>query len=350
MSSVEAHNSVDSIAHEWDALADRVGAPPFLRPGWFSAFADAFGSSRVEVLTVHRDGRLVGVAPLQRVRGALRSLANWHTPEFAFAAEDDSAMQELAETVCDRGGPQVSLWFVNPANQDYEICRAVAHTRGHRFVARTLERPPYVAVDRPWESFENAIDAKLRRDLRRRRRLLESAGNVSFEVLDGTARLDAVLDEGFRIEASGWKGEQGTAIASRPETRRFYTQIARWAAPRGWLRLAFLRLDDRALAFQYGLEDKQTYYLLKGGYVPAYRRFAPGKLLVAFMIERAFAENLERFDFGGEDEPFKAEWTSGHRELRLLQLFAPSARGLIEWTAYAYGRPLAKRVVAAVRR
>ena len=111
-----------------------------------------------------------------------------------------------------------------------------------------------------------------------------------------------------------------------------------------------MRLDGRPLAFQYGLEDRRTYYLLKGGFDPEYRRFAPGKLLIAFMIERAFAESLERFDFGGEDEPFKAEWANGHRELVLLQLFAPSVRGLIEWTAYAHGRRVAKRLVDFVRR
>lgn len=349
-SAVGALDSLDSISPEWDALADRVGVPPFLRPGWFSAFADAFGSTALEVLTVRRDGRLVGVVPLDRARGVLRSLTNWHTPEFAFVAEDEAAVRALADAICDRGGRQVSLWFLNPTNPDYEICRDRARAGGRRVVARTLERPPYVAVDSEWETFESRVDAKLRRDLRRRRRLLDSEGSVSFEVLDGTERLNASLEEGFGVEASGWKGEQGTAIASSPETTAFYTQIARWAASRGWLKLAFLRLDGRPLAFHYGLEYGRTYYLLKGGYDPAYRRFAPGKLLVAFMIERAFAESLQRFDFGGEDEPFKAEWASGHRELALLQLFAPSVGGLIEWTAYAYGRPLAKRVVTLVRR
>jgi CelD/BcsL family acetyltransferase involved in cellulose biosynthesis len=349
-SSVEAHNSLDSIAPEWEALADRVGVPPFLRPGWFLAFAEAFGSTALEVLTVRREGGLVGVAPLHRAHGVLRSLTNWHTPEFAFVAEDQTAVRVLVEALCDRGGRQVALWFVNASNSDYEICRGLGRARGRRVIARTLERPPYVAVDREWRSYETGVDAKLRRDLRRRLRLLNCEGNTSFEVLDGTERLDALLEEGFRVEASGWKGERGTAIASRSDTGRFYSQIARWAAPRGWLRLAFLRLDGRALAFQYGLEAGHTYYLLKGGYDPKYRRFAPGKLLIAFMIERAFAKRLERFDFGGEDELFKAEWASGHRELMALQLFAPTVRGLIDWTAYAYGRPLAKRVVALVRR
>src|SRR5207247_10269646 len=69
----------------------------------------------------------------------------------------------------------------------------------------------------------------------------------TLEVVDGSERLDELLEEGFRVEASGWKSRAGTAIASRPDTRRFYTDVARWASDRGWLRLAFLRLGGRAL-------------------------------------------------------------------------------------------------------
>ena len=37
------------------------------------------------------------------------------------------------------------------------------------------------------------------------------------------------------MEALGWKGEADTAILSRPETRRFYEELARWASARGLL-------------------------------------------------------------------------------------------------------------------
>ena len=169
---------------------------------------------------------------------------------------------------------------------------------------------------------------------------------MTIEVLDGSERLDSLLEEGFAIEASGWKGEQGTAILSSPETRSFYTEVARWAADHGWLRLAFLRLDGRALAFQCGLEDGGTHYFLKGGFDRAFHRFSPGKILVAAMIKRSFEEGLDQFDFGGEEEPFKLEWANGRRELVLFQGFAPSLLGLIDWSAFAYARPLARRALA----
>ena len=45
-------------------------------------------------------------------------------------------------------------------------------------------------------------------------RLLAAEGRLSFEVEEGGERLDELLGEGFRVEAAGWKGLEGPAIAA----------------------------------------------------------------------------------------------------------------------------------------
>lgn len=174
---------------------------------------------------------------------------------------------------------------------------------------------------------------------------------MSVEVVDGRGGdLDRLLAEGFAVEASGWKGERGSAIAAQPATARFYRSIAGWAAARGWLRLGFLRAGGRAIAFDFALEDGRVHALLKTGFRPELRHLAPGMLLRREMIARAFAAGLERYDFLGADEPWKLDWTSSVRERSRVQVFAPSVVGHLGWGAYAHGRPLAKRLVATVRR
>jgi len=41
----EVAGSISPLAAEWDDLADRTSAPPFLRPGWFAAWEEAFGAT-----------------------------------------------------------------------------------------------------------------------------------------------------------------------------------------------------------------------------------------------------------------------------------------------------------------
>ena len=50
------------LAEEWDSLADRVGAPPWARPGWVEAWWNAFGSGESS-LTTSSGGGIAGVLP-----------------------------------------------------------------------------------------------------------------------------------------------------------------------------------------------------------------------------------------------------------------------------------------------
>jgi CelD/BcsL family acetyltransferase involved in cellulose biosynthesis len=200
-----------------------------------------------------------------------------------------------------------------------------------------------VAIDGDWEGYERTLGRKRCSDSRRRRRQLDEKGAVTFEVASG-GTLDALLAEGFAVEAAGWKGSDGTAIRASAATLAFYTDVARWAAERGWLRLAFLRLDGRALAFDLALEHAGVHYLLKTGFDPELREQAPGKLLRLHMLERAFRAGLRAYEFLGADEPWKREWTEATRPRVLVQAFCPSALGALDWSGFALGRPLAKRV------
>src|SRR4051794_27013428 len=77
-----AGDSLAASAPEWEALADAVGAPPFLRPGWFTAWTPAFSGRELDLVTVRSDDGLAGVVPLVRRATLMRAPANAHTPLF----------------------------------------------------------------------------------------------------------------------------------------------------------------------------------------------------------------------------------------------------------------------------
>jgi len=351
MSAVRVAEDITALEAEWDDLADRVAASPFLRPGWIGAWWRGYGTGRLEILNARRDnGRLAGVLPLYRSRGRLLSTSNAHTPEFGVLAEDAPIARALCQALMERRGPRVSLGALDSASAD--ALASAAKAAGRTTLVAIQQRSPYVRFEDHESGSMAPVGRKASADLRRRRRRLEEGGCLTFQIEDGRAHLDDLLAEGFRIEGSGWKDARGTAISSHANTRRHYSEVARWAAGRGWLRLAFLRLDGRALAFQFGLEDGRSYYFLKGGFATAYARFAPGKLLVAFMLADARAKGLESFEFLGAAEPWKLEWTETARERVLVEAFTRSPSGLLDWAARALfvrGRPLARRLLVGVR-
>jgi CelD/BcsL family acetyltransferase involved in cellulose biosynthesis len=342
---IERRSAIEPLAPEWNELADRTAAMPWVRPGWIAAWRRAFGHGALQLLTVRQGGRLCGVLPLERRFGELRSPTNPQTPGFCLLAEGSAIRRTLANLLLCQQPRGIDLRYLPIPEGGFEESYAAARAAGYRIISKPITRSPFVRSDGDWMAYERQLGSKKLRELRRRRRLLERSGQLSLEVHDGSDRLETLLEEGFRVETSGWKEERRTAISSQGAMCAFYSEIAGWAAARGWLRLAFLKLDGRALAFDYCLEEGGRHYLLKTGYDPAYRMYGPGMLLRYEMLARAFRLGVRTYEFLGSDDAWKLEWTNEAREMTLLHAFAPSIAGLTDWVMWSYGRPAGRRVL-----
>jgi CelD/BcsL family acetyltransferase involved in cellulose biosynthesis len=339
---VEFVGTIKPVEREWEELADRVGASPFVRPGWISAWWEAFGSGSLPVFVLRRDGRLGGVLPMMRHRGTLLSPTNWHTPGFGVVAEDDAARLALFEAIVGEGPRRVDLSFLADA-ADVQCLRRAAER--YRLVERVVIRSPYVPVESDWDSYWRGLSRNLRKTVRRCRNRLAERGEMVIEVADGREDLDRLLEEGFRLEASGWKGEEVTAIVSRPETRRFYETVSRWAADAGILRLAFMRIDGEAVAFNLSFEAGGRHYVLKLGHDAELNSLGPGTVLTAAMVERTFALGLQSYEFLGGDAAYKLRWAPSCHELARVQAFAPTASGAVDRLVQTSGRNIAKKLL-----
>lgn len=345
MLTVDIKDRVEPLMAEWEDLAQRTKASPFLWPGWIDAWWRAFGAGQLRILAVYEDGCLTGVLPLRRFLGAASSTTNHDTPLFGFLAANEPAAGQLVRALFSQTPRRIDLSFLSPTDAGVSLTRAAAKVAGYWVLSESSRAAPYVTINGDWEAYEGGLRRKFRSELRRRRRRLEEEGQLTLQVSDGTERLDELLEEGFRIEGSGWKGAYGTSVRSQPASRRFYTEVAHWASERGWLRLAFLRLDGRAVAFDYCLEHNKVHYLLKTGYDPTYAKFAPGMIMRHSMLSRAFAEGMATYDFLGlgSDSAWKREWTDALQERLFLRMFAPTALGLLDRAIFVSGRSVSDR-------
>jgi CelD/BcsL family acetyltransferase involved in cellulose biosynthesis len=348
---VELIEGIESLAAGWDALADATSAGPFVRPGWFAAWFDAFGGGgRPVVLCVRRGRRLAGALCLARQGGgALRSPTNWHTPAYGTVAEDAAAAGTLARAALARAPSVVDVAFVDAGDAFAAQLVDGARARRRPVITRPVQNSPYIPLDGDFKAFEASLAPKFKREARRRRRKLAEEGEVTVGFSDGRDALERLLDEGFAVEGSGWKTELGTAIAQDDATDRFYRRVAAWAADRGWLQLGFVRVSGRAIAFSYSIVCGGTVHVVKVGFEPGFRQYAPGTILTREAIARAYGQGQRRFDFLGDEDRYKLDWTSAACERRRIQVFGRNGMGMARFAAWRYGRPAAKRVTGAVR-
>lgn len=334
---------LESVEADWEALAARVGAPPFLRAGWLRAWWDAFGDGQLDVMTVRRGTELAGVLPVRRSGDTVASPTNWHTPLYGPVGIDDAARAELMAKVFEDDPRRVDLSFLDGGGPDLELLQRGA--AGRKVESRTVMRSPYVRIEQDWDSYWGNLSRNLRSTVRRCRHRLEDRGAVELEVHDGREQLEELMAEGLELEASGWKAEEGTAILSRPDTRRFYEELSRWAAGAGLLRVAFLRVGGRAVAFNLGFETEKRHYLLKLGHDTSLQHAGPGTVLTAEMVSRSFALGHESYEFLGGEDRYKLRWASGCHDRVRAQAFAPSLAGRLDRLVQTRGRAVARRVV-----
>jgi CelD/BcsL family acetyltransferase involved in cellulose biosynthesis len=316
--------SFAALEHEWDALVERTDDQPFFRHGFLRLWLEHFGPRNSLCLFTLRnaEGRLVAVLPLvlrrTRVYGMpvreLASASNLHSCRFDLVAEDPAqASSVFLEALAARRDWDVLRLVDVPEGGAGEAFGAAAGQAGLACGSWPSIRSPFITLpDAADNSFEYG-STKFRANLRRRRRRLQERGQITLERIEGGPSLQRHLEDGLRLEASGWKGSAGTAIRQDPDTLGFYLALAHHAAARGMLRLWVMRLDGWAIAFHFALEHGGRYLLLKPAYDESLAACSPGQLLMQDVLADCVERGLREFDFLGPDMPWKRDWTTKTR-------------------------------------
>lgn len=306
----------------WNALLSASGCDvPFLRHEWLVDWWEHFGSEgRLAVIMVMRDGEPVLAAPLMEVCNAsswprvvkLQSMTNYHSYHYHIIVRPDEPgalesfwaylrtrrrkwdLLELQSVPADAGFCGELKRIVKQDGRDAEIWQGGAS--------------PFLRLTGTWDEYYGTLKSKFRSNMRNRTKRLGELGETRCEVLTGAGEIGSSLNDGFRIEQMGWKGEKGSAMACVPEVAGFYRKWAQTAAREGWLRLSFLNVDGRRVAFDYSMLYNNKVYCMKIGFDPEFSPYSVGQILSSEMIRSCFEEGVSEYDFLGETTVQKLDW------------------------------------------
>jgi CelD/BcsL family acetyltransferase involved in cellulose biosynthesis len=343
-----------ALRAEWDALIARGPADvPFASHEWLSAWLDAFAPTAAPLVLVAREvaGRALGMAAFleERRRGVVRLLApaNDHSCRFEWALGPDpgTAVAALWAHLRDRVRWDVLVLRDVPRDGPTStwlepLARADGHLAGRWESLRT----PWIPLG--GKPAEERTGAKFRANLRRRARRLQELGAVAVRRAEAPGEVDAALADFLALEASGWKGQGGTAIALDHALVGFYARVARDASARGALAIRSLTLDGRPVAVHLGMVHRGAYLLPKTAYDEALAHVSPGQLLQREVLAECEARGLARFDFLGPDMPWKRDWEPEHAPHDWLYVYRPSLAGRAMHTLKHRLRPAVKEVLS----
>ncbi len=345
---------------EWDELCARAHVKsPFLECRWFRSWWQAFGKDhQLQLVTIRRSGQLQGVLPLMLSQAwifgipcrRLGAISNEHTPRFDFILSDESKQihQAAWEYLLARQ-PEwdiLDLPRLPETSETLHLLSRFADERGIRHsIWKKAPGSPWVDMEASWGDYLQQRSAGFRKSLRRKFRQLSSAGRYVLETVTEPDAIDQALADGFQIEAKGWKNRSKTAIATQTEALVFYTRLARDLTETGNLRLHFLALDDKRIAFDYSIFRHNRLYSLKSGLDIDHAKHSPGTLLLYLILEKAHGEELLELDLLGTADEFKMQWTRNTRPNPWLLVYSDSIRGRLLFLLKVRAVPAIKRMI-----
>lgn len=350
-----------AMEKEWNALVARTRDEIFYRHEFIRIWIDNFApEARLRIITVRdSSGTLVAALPLMEERTRMYGMrvrqlcatANPHSCRFDLIALDaaKSAPLIFAHLDQDASWDVLKLTDIPEGGNGWKLFEAAEKSGSPTGTWLSLSSP-YIPLPQTFEELSARLQSKFKANVRRRRKKLEEKGQVTLEKVEGGVALDARLEEGFHLEAGGWKGERGTAMAQSKSTRGFYTELARTASHLGALSLYYLRVDGRAVAFHYGLTFGGRYLLLKPGYDEALKECSPGQLMMEEVLKDLSGKGLAEFDFLGPDMVWKRDWTDRVRAHTWLFIFRRTSKGRLLRAAKFEWVPAVKEAVAKWKR
>ena len=254
----------------WDDLASHAAEPnPFYESWNLLPAAEQFAAGLdLRFLLVYQPRNaqrpepvLCGFFPLVRRRlhalAPVAVLESWRHL-YCFLTTPLTRTGHTAEVVgqaMDWMAKEAGLWRMERAGRAGVFGQALTQEcyRRHRplFPIETYARALLVRNDAGAEAYLHAaVPNRRRKDFRRKARLLASKGKVEYRVLRPDGDVTAWADEFLHLEASGWKGCEGTAMLNQAGGADYFRAVTRSAAGRGQLMMLGLYLNDRPMAMK----------------------------------------------------------------------------------------------------
>jgi hypothetical protein len=284
--SVEVHGdpaALRALVPDWEALAaDAVEPNPFYEHWMLLPALEAYGAQGFRCILVWDSGTLVGMLPMQLSRSyrglPLSALRSWRHRNMLLCTPliRAKSMARVVEALIGmRIAPLVEFDWVAAGSPFYGALAESASAAGLPWMVTDAYARALLLRDRdPRERF----NSNMKNNLRRWQARLAAAGALRPRRLAPGDDLEAWSAEFMQLEASGWKGRAGSALACRADDRRFVAAIFGEAHRRGRLLITGLDLDGRPLARHIMLTAGEGAVSFKLAYDEAHASCSPGIL------------------------------------------------------------------------
>ena len=292
-----------SLEASWRELTSRLARRCFYHEyDWFRSRLECLADPRAEpifVLASLPDKTPVAIFPLLHARTrkgwmALSSLqifwpCDMDINDFIMdnSQIDTDLIDLLIRHLRRQGRPHFDLLELQNIPEESAISDAMkSHSRPLTVTVR-VHCSKYIALGKTYDETTRSLSGKFKRNLRRELNNLVKSGEIEYAFFNDAADLEKAYETFLCVEENSWKGPDGTgtAVILNEKQTNFYRELVSRFTRTNQCRIDVMTVSGKPVAVQLGIISGSTLNLLKIAYDKAYKRLAPGVLLLNKTLE-----------------------------------------------------------------
>lgn len=323
------------MREEWDALLEKsVTNEIFLLWEWIYSWWDVFGDGNKELYILrgkNSKGEIIGIAPFYLDKRTLLGGFNRNIMRFCSSLETyPDHLDVISKKEYEDLFPEAILRYLVQNDKDWDLIK-LDGVRENAIIKRHLtyidrdkhdlligcvlhSKCPYLTIDQSFEDYLKTFSVKKRQTLFRKRKILIKRENAVLKTVHCNEEPEKYIKELFALHGERAKRKGIKTTFCGDHIYKFHKKFINYLVGDGKIILAFLLKGSIPLVSHYCIKHNNKYYYYQSGLSIEGEKKSAGSVLFSLIIEKAFSERCNEYDFLRGGEEYKYFWTKTYRE------------------------------------
>lgn len=270
---------------DWNRLNAHLAASnPYLDSEFIEPLLQHFGSGEERLCVLKKDSQTIGMLIVEPC-----GLAKWCTflpAQLQLGPVLLSELDDISELFSSLSAKTIALDLLAQDPNSFPIPDGSTE---RPLIGKRHAHTMSIELTGTFEEYWRIRPTKLRQNVNRiQRRATETFGRLTYVSIHDANDIPTALKRYGELETRGWKGAAGTAINESNDQGRFYLDVLSRFAEKGHAHVYELYFDDNLVASRLAVSSQSMLVMLKTTYDETQSKFAPGRILLAKILDDLF--------------------------------------------------------------
>ncbi len=322
---IRTSGEFDAIEIDWHRVWENSATTVFQAFEWQRTWWRCFGEERKEnqlfIVILYDESSIRGIAPLFIEHISIGGILSFRRVSFLGRGVSDY-LDIIAQRGYEEDVLRVVLSALNGRSKEYDVAvledlpdSSFFPRRLHDACIRELftgklfeiTQCPRTTLHTTWEETLASFSAKHRKDIAYELRNINRNFSIEFELTSLAGDVQRDMDDFIAMHQERWTHAGHQGVFKDTQQARFHKEVALACQRRGWLFLAFLRLNGKRVAVNYGFHCKDRVMTYLNGMIDSTEtaRYSPGKILHLYSMQESIHRKCTVYDFMRGRERYK---------------------------------------------